>query len=202
MPPGRRPCRLSPTTRNFRSCTVQPSFRSRPEERDLAHQVRLLGGSDFGRGHEALELADFPQAVHLGRYEAGVLEYPIGDAQVLRDVGVIVELERLALPREVVELAPGDRLGDFLLCNLVEHCVSLALVTRGGPVASWIEAAGAKFRLGFDRDAVRVAGELVPVAPAVERMAAARELIDGLLRVARLDVQRVARLAEREAAGK
>src|SRR5688572_33393723 len=43
-------------------------------------------------------------------------------------------------------------------------------------------------------------GELVPVAPAVDRMAAALELVYGLAREARLDVQRVARLAQPEAA--
>src|SRR5688500_20252793 len=45
-----------------------------------------------------------------------------------------------------------------------------------------------------------MAGELVPVAPAIDRMAAALELVDGLAREARLDVQRVARLAQAEAA--
>ena len=54
----------------------------------------------------------------------------------------------------------------------------------------------AQRRCGIDDDAVRVARELVPVAPAVEQVAAARELVDRGRREARLDVQGVARLAE------
>src|SRR5919106_5753589 len=50
-------------------------------------------------------------------------------------------------------------------------------------------------------DAVRMPRQLVPVVPAIERMAAALELVDRRARVARLDMQRVARLAEREAPG-
>src|SRR5262245_7872772 len=52
----------------------------------------------------------------------------------------------------------------------------------------------------IDRDPMRMPRQLVPLAPAVQRVAAALELGDGLGRKARLDVQRVARLAERKAA--
>src|SRR5688572_18397813 len=45
-----------------------------------------------------------------------------------------------------------------------------------------------------------VAGELVPAAPAVDRMAAALELVDRFPRKARLDVQRIAPFAQSEAA--
>src|SRR5688572_15998752 len=44
-----------------------------------------------------------------------------------------------------------------------------------------------------------MAGELVPVAPAVHRMPAPLEFADRVARKARLDMQRVARLAQAEA---
>src|SRR3954469_2764584 len=77
----------------------------------------------------------------------------------------------------------------------------MPLVSRRGAVAARVSAAGQDPTLAVDGDAVGVAGELVPVAPPVQRMAAARELVDGRLRIARLDVQRVACFAEREASG-
>src|SRR5688500_10804097 len=74
-------------------------------------------------------------------------------------------------------------------------------VARGGAVAARIGAAREHAAFGIDGDAVGMAGELVPVAPSVDRMPAPRELVDRRARVARLDVQGVARLAEPEAAG-
>src|SRR5947208_904563 len=77
----------------------------------------------------------------------------------------------------------------------------MPLVSYRSPVAARIRAAGEHTALAVDGDAVGVAGELVPVAPALQRMSAARELVDGFPRIARLDVQRVARLAERKTPG-
>src|SRR5687768_7437697 len=66
-------------------------------------------------------------------------------------------------------------------------------------VASRIEAAGQKSRARIARNAVGMSGELIPIAPAIDRMAAALELVDRRAREARLDVQGVARLAQPEA---
>src|SRR5947199_9722301 len=52
-----------------------------------------------------------------------------------------------------------------------------------------------------DHDAVRVTGHFVPGAPAVDRVAALRQRIDRSFGEAALDMQRITRLAEREAAG-
>src|SRR6185295_728459 len=67
-------------------------------------------------------------------------------------------------------------------------------------VTAWIITAG-ELAVVADGDAVGMPGELVPVAPAIDRVAAPLELVDRGARIARLDVQRVARLAEREAPG-
>src|SRR5260370_37011368 len=68
------------------------------------------------------------------------------------------------------------------------------------PVAPRIGAANQKAAAEIDRDAVRVAGIFVPVAPLVHQVAAALQLGDGRGWHAALDVQRVARLAAGEAA--
>src|SRR4051794_5352462 len=52
-----------------------------------------------------------------------------------------------------------------------------------------------------DDDSVRMPGHLVPWTPMIDDVTPALELVDGASRKARLHVQRVARLAEREAAG-
>ena len=69
----------------------------------------------------ALKGQRLAQIVELSRRVAGVLEDAIGDAQVLGDVRVVVQRERLAGAGQVVEFAALDRLGDFLFCDLVEH---------------------------------------------------------------------------------
>src|SRR5882672_5101427 len=51
----------------------------------------------------------------------------------------------------------------------------------------------------IDRDPMRMPRELVPLAPSIDPMPAPLQLRDGLARKACLDVQRVARLAERKA---
>src|SRR5262249_49035587 len=68
-------------------------------------------------------------------------------------------------------------------------------------VAARVGAAREPAGRRIDGDAVGMAGVLVPVGPAVEQMPTALELVDGLAREARLDMQRVARLADGETAG-
>src|SRR5262249_3044427 len=67
-------------------------------------------------------------------------------------------------------------------------------------VAPWIGAAPQHPRLRIDRDAVGVSGAFVPVGPPVDDVAAPRQLGDRRLGKTTLDVQRVARLEEAEAA--
>src|SRR6478609_9361820 len=68
------------------------------------------------------------------------------------------------------------------------------------PVAPPVGAAHPEAACRIDGDAVGVARDLVPVAPAVDQVAAPLELVDRARREAGLEVQRVARLQEAEAA--
>src|SRR5262249_30217251 len=61
--------------------------------------------------------------------------------------------------------------------------------------------AGAHTAFRVNQDAMRVAGQFVPVAPAVDRMSAPLQFVDRLRRKPSLDVERIARLTERETTG-
>src|SRR6185437_14633243 len=73
------------------------------------------------------------------------------------------------------------------------------LVPDRGAVAPRVGAADPEAARRVDDDAVGVAGIFVPVAPAIQQVAAPLERGERRCRHAALDVQRVARLADREA---
>src|SRR5581483_2652178 len=75
-----------------------------------------------------------------------------------------------------------------------------ASIARRGAIAARIEAPGAHAALLVDGKTLRMPGEFVPIGPALEPVAAARQLVERLARETAFDVQRIARLAEREAA--
>src|SRR5437764_7044095 len=68
------------------------------------------------------------------------------------------------------------------------------------PIAAWIGAA-AQNSLQSDRDAVGVAGLLIPQTPAMDGMATLFKRAQCVRRKAALHVQRVAHFAERETTG-
>src|SRR5579883_3492398 len=77
---------------------------------------------------------------------------------------------------------------------------NVALIPDRRPVAPRVGAADAQAAPRIDDDAVGVTGIFVPVAPAVQQVASALQRIERGGRHAALDVERVARLADREPA--
>jgi len=80
-------------------------------------ELRLLGRIGGLRFHEPFEIADFAQVLRFRRHVAGVLQDAVGDAQVLGNVRIVVQLEGLAFARQVLELAALDGLGNLLFCD-------------------------------------------------------------------------------------
>src|SRR5262249_49732303 len=90
----------------------------RAQQRDLHDRPRpLVGGEARKRG---LEPRDLGALQHLGRDESGVPEGAIGDARLGRRERILVERERPARPRKIVEIAARDRLEDAVFGDEIE----------------------------------------------------------------------------------
>jgi hypothetical protein len=104
---------------------VVRTFDAGAQKGELSHRLGLRGRVEVAAQDEVLQARDLREVLDLGRHEAGVLENPIGRAQILRDQGIGVELERRALAGKVVELAARNGRLDFALGEQLEEMHAL-----------------------------------------------------------------------------
>ena len=93
---------------------------AREQEVDARDERGALSGI-LDRAQQLLQLPDLAVRFELRGQEAGILEEPVGRAQLLRHERIVLQVERRTRPRQVVELALLLRFADPLLYEVVQH---------------------------------------------------------------------------------
>jgi hypothetical protein len=75
----------------------------------------------FSFADQRLKLIDLLQRFQFGGDETGVLEYSVGHSQMLGDHAIVIELQWLARPRQMIELPAGHDCLYPLFNDLVNH---------------------------------------------------------------------------------
>jgi hypothetical protein len=95
--------------------TLMPLHREAGLQQAESTPHRALLGGQFGLIEQAFQLVNFISQRQFGRQAAGISEDAVGHPQFIRHPGIVIQCERLATARKIIEFSALVRLAGSLL---------------------------------------------------------------------------------------